>query len=140
MRKFVLDNNIILAYIRQSGPFMKAESILQLASDDAQLIISVVTIGEIRVLSQRNGWGQKKVEMLNRFFEETLLVVDISIGAPELLDAYVDIDVSSTNSGRKMSKNDLWIAATAKVTNATLVTTDGDFDHLNGLHVQLAKI
>ena len=32
---------------------------------------------------------------------------------------------------RNMSKNDLWIAATAYVTNATLVTTDKDFDHLN---------
>lgn len=29
-----------------------------------------------------------------------------------------------------MGKNDLWIAATASVTGATLLTTDGDFDHL----------
>ena len=29
-----------------------------------------------------------------------------------------------------MGKNDLWIAATAKATGATLLTTDKDFDHL----------
>lgn len=29
-----------------------------------------------------------------------------------------------------MGKNDLWIAATAYVTGATLLTTDADFDHL----------
>jgi len=30
-----------------------------------------------------------------------------------------------------MGKNDLWIAATAHVTGATLLTTDKDFDHLD---------
>jgi tRNA(fMet)-specific endonuclease VapC len=32
-----------------------------------------------------------------------------------------------------MKHNDLWIAATAVATGATLVTTDKDFDHLEGL-------
>ena len=30
-----------------------------------------------------------------------------------------------------MGKNDLWIAACAKATGATLLTTDKDFDHLD---------
>lgn len=138
MRKFVLDTNIILAYIRQSTTFQNAENLLRLTADDAQLIVSVVTVGEIRVLAHRNGWGEKKIAQLNRFFEETLLVLDVNIGAPELINAYVEIDGFS--NGRSMGKNDLWIAATAVVTDATLVTTDGDFDHLKGSPIQLAKI
>ncbi len=39
-----------------------------------------------------------------------------------------------------MGKNDLWIAATAYVTGASLMTTDGDFDHLNGVYLDLIKI
>jgi predicted nucleic acid-binding protein len=35
-----------------------------------------------------------------------------------------------------MKQNDLWIAATAVATGATLVTTDKDFDHLNGLWLE----
>ncbi len=31
-----------------------------------------------------------------------------------------------------MGKNDLWIAATANATGALLLTTDKDFDHLDG--------
>jgi tRNA(fMet)-specific endonuclease VapC len=31
-----------------------------------------------------------------------------------------------------MGKNDLWIAACAKASGASLLTTDKDFDHLNG--------
>jgi tRNA(fMet)-specific endonuclease VapC len=64
--------------------------------------------------------------------------VDVSSGAPELLDAYVEIDCFS--KGRSMGKNDLWIAATAKVTGATLVTSDGDFDHLGNVYFPLAKV
>lgn len=31
-----------------------------------------------------------------------------------------------------MGKNDLWIAATASAIDATLITSDKDFDHLDG--------
>lgn len=70
MRKFVLDTNIILAYIRQSTTFQNAENLLRLTADDAQLIVSVVTVGEIRVLAHRNGWGEKKIAQLNRFLKK----------------------------------------------------------------------
>lgn len=138
MRKFVLDTNIVLAYIRQSPQYLNAESRLNLTADDAQLIVSVVTVGEIRVLAQRNGWGEKKTAQLDSFIEQTLFIVDVSSGAPELLDAYVEIDCFS--KGRSMGKNDLWIAATAAVTGASLVTTDGDFDHLGDVFFQIAKV
>lgn len=32
-----------------------------------------------------------------------------------------------------MGKNDLWISATAAALEATLITIDYDFDHLNGV-------
>jgi tRNA(fMet)-specific endonuclease VapC len=138
MRRFLLDTNLIVAFIRQSKPFEKANKLLDLMSDDAQLIVSVVTIAEINVLAKRNNWGSQKLADLNRFFDETLFVVDISVGAPELLDAYVEIDCFS--KGRSMGKNDLWVAATAMVTDATLVTTDKDFDHLKDSFIKLANI
>jgi len=34
-----------------------------------------------------------------------------------------------------MGENDIWIAATAKVTGAVLLTTDKDFDHLHGKYL-----
>jgi predicted nucleic acid-binding protein len=37
-------------------------------------------------------------------------------------------------SARNMGKNDLWIAATALATKATLITTDKDFDHLQNIY------
>jgi len=39
-----------------------------------------------------------------------------------------------------MGKNDIWIAATAKVLNVTLLTTDNDFNHLKDKFIKLEKI
>jgi predicted nucleic acid-binding protein len=57
-------------------------------------------------------------------------LVWIDINDPEVLQAYADIDFLSRSVGRRMGKNDAWIAAATKVTGATLLTTDTEFDHL----------
>jgi tRNA(fMet)-specific endonuclease VapC len=41
---------------------------------------------------------------------------------------------------RKMGKNDLWIAATTAIYNATLLSTDNDFTHLDGVFITFEKI
>jgi predicted nucleic acid-binding protein len=43
-------------------------------------------------------------------------------------------------SARNMGKNDLWIAATASTLNIPLLTTDNDFDHLNGVFLEVKKV
>ncbi len=64
-----------------------------------------------------------------------------------LLERYAEIDAFSqgrleekplTGSSRNMGKNDLWIAATASVLNATLITTDKDFQHLHTHFLEVA--
>lgn len=77
--------------------------------------------------------------------------LDIEHNNHNLLDAYVTIDAFSQRkiaapngqflgtSSRNMGKNDLWIAATAYVLNAALVTTDDDFDHLHDIFFKVEK-
>jgi predicted nucleic acid-binding protein len=43
-------------------------------------------------------------------------------------------------SARNMGKNDLWIAATASVLKAKLLTTDRDFDHLDSEFLEVIYI
>ena len=68
-----------------------------------------------------------------------------------IIDAYAKIDAYSQGklaskplplnmSARNMGKNDIWIAATAHVTQATLLTTDKDFNHLAGYFIDLQYI
>lgn len=48
--------------------------------------------------------------------------------APFLLDTNI---LLACLRGKALGKNDLWIAAAAKVSGATLLTTDPDFDILH---------
>jgi len=38
-----------------------------------------------------------------------------------------------------MGKNDIWIASTASVPDVDLLTSDKDFEHLDGACIRLAK-
>jgi tRNA(fMet)-specific endonuclease VapC len=78
-------------------------------------------------------------------------VPHIDINHDAVLQSYAEIDAFSQGkltsknlpvgmSARNMGKNDLWIAATASVLNATLLTTDDDFDHLNGVFLTVIVI
>ena len=54
----------------------------------------------------------------------------------DVVETYAEIDNYSKRNGVPMGKNDLWIAATAAVTGARLLTTDKDFDHLDGVYLE----
>ena len=49
-----------------------------------------------------------------------------------ILGHYADIDSYCVSKGIKIGDNDTWIAATAAATGALLLTTDKDFDPLDG--------
>ncbi len=77
-----------------------------------------------------------------------MFIIDINENDDSLMDAYTKIDAYSQGnldgeplgmSARNMGKNDLWITASAYVANADLITTDGDFDHLNGKWITVHK-
>jgi tRNA(fMet)-specific endonuclease VapC len=57
----------------------------------------------------------------------------VSIDDSEIIRAYAVIDAHSQRTGQPLGKNDAWIAATASVTGARLLTTDKDFDRLDPL-------
>lgn len=112
---------------------------------DFTVIISIVTAAELYALATKNNWGDKRITALTNFLD-ALVIVDISDW--RLVDLYAQIDAFSQNklphtnqfSARNMGKNDLWIAATAALTKATLLTSDHDFDHLAGEMIELETI
>ena len=93
-------------------------------------LVSSVTEGELRSLALQFAWGaDKRRDLQDRLDRLAILPLDF----PGVMEAYARIDHASRRMGRRMGKNDLWIAATAHATNARLLTTDQDFDHLNGI-------
>lgn len=125
---FLLDTNIFLACTRQSSPISHlVESTYNLSRLINVPLISVITKGEILAIALRNGWQQKRRDTLLVLYAN---LVPVNIDRDELVEAYAEIQVYSQRQGRPMGENDVWIAATARVTQATLLTTDTDFDHL----------
>ena len=127
--QYLLDTNILLAYVRWQALARYIEATYQLGTRQPAPVISVVSEAEIRVLAAQNQWGTFKKRMLEEKIMDFLTVIPIPY--KEVLAAYVEIDDYSRRQGRVMGKNDVWIAATARVEQATILTTDRDFDHLH---------
>ena len=124
---YLLDTNILVHFVRASRLWTRIRGKYGLLTADPTPLLSVVSHGELRSLSMRRRWAGRKLDQLEfglGFFRMQ------TIDAPDVIRAYALIDSFSASMGIKMGKNDVWIAATAAVTGATLLTTDRDFDHL----------
>lgn len=139
MKFYLLDTNILLVHLRKPDYLQQLYKQLSIRPAESLILLSVVSVAELRSLARRRGWGGRRLQAMENFFTGAS-IIDISVEDQQLLNAYVDIDVHSIEIGRKMSKNDLWIAATANVAGAALITADGDFDHLNGNSLNVIKI
>ncbi len=143
---YVFDTNILVHYIRESAIMADVEDKIDPFSEANETWISAVSIGEIRSFAMQSKWGQKRISRLEELLQK-LLISEVNI--EELHHRYAEIDAFSQGkhptlvasfSARNMGKNDLWIAATASLLEATLLTTDSDFEHLNGKFLALKRM
>lgn len=132
-RLVLFDTNILVRTIRRDALGTLAAADALAMSPTERPLISVVTVGEIKSFAHRLQWGARKLADLDKLLRE-LVVVDIN--AAPILDRYAEIDSWSQGQGKTLGKNDLWIAATASVTRAVLLTTDADFDPLHEVYLE----
>lgn len=125
---YLLDTNILIHFVRADAVWASVRQRYSLFAIEPKPLISVVTAGELRSFAYQRQWGPARVEQMEfclGYFDE------VFIDARPLVDAYAVIDAHLQNRGVSLGKNDLWIAATAVVTGARLLTTDRDFDPLD---------
>lgn len=140
----LLDTNILIGLVRSKNP----KSLLKYLNPDNQLLyISVATEAEIKSFSVKSNWGANRLNKLDEVLDY-VIIVDI---VQSYVNVYAQIDSFSQrlnpaftnynfNTPRNMGKNDLWIASLAALLGLTLVTTDSDFDHLNGIFFDVRRI
>jgi len=143
---YLLDTNILVTYVRDTAVTHRLENQLNLLNGENNLIISVVSMGEIRSIAKQNNWGNRKIKKLENIIKD-FLITDINVET--IIERYAEIDAYSqgklegeevTFSARNMGKNDLWIAATASMFDLELITTDKDFEHLSPKYLNLKCI
>lgn len=128
-QELLLDTNVVLELLRKSPAGQRIDREFSLSGELGRNLICVVTAGELLALARRFGWGTAKIDLLTATLNE-LVVLDINDAV--VWKAYAEIAEFTVRSGRTMGQNDLWIAATARAYDVPLLTTDRDFDHLNG--------
>lgn len=143
--RYVLDTNIILTYLRKHPFWYRLEETFGFFEDGNYVVIPSIVIGELRSLAIQNSWGPNRRAEMEELISEFVPFFRL---AEDAINRYAEIDAFSQGrlpgrrldcSARNMGKNDLWIAAVASTLNATLITTDGDFDHLNNRFLNVAR-
>jgi tRNA(fMet)-specific endonuclease VapC len=148
MQKFVLDTGVVLGYIRAAGYAEYIEKKYAPFALPNIPLISVVSKGEIYSLAKQFGWAGGKLKVLDELLRK-MATVDIS--HDQIIQRYSEIDafslgkdkarpLRSGQTARVMRKNDLWIAATASVLNAALLTIDHNFEHLSSVFLNVIYI
>lgn len=136
--RYTLDTNVLLFYVRDDETRRFIEENYAPFSKDNESIISIVSVAEIMVLASANNWGDRKLKLVQRLIDK-LVIVEVSY--QDIIGSYIEIEQFNRNfhptkkrsgSHVNMGKNDVWIAATAMVTESKLITADKDFAHLDG--------
>ncbi|WP_437967185.1 type II toxin-antitoxin system VapC family toxin [Sorangium sp. So ce260] len=129
----LLDTVVVLHLVRGNETGGRIDAAMGLSARAERPFISIITVGEALGFAQYRGWGPDKTERLRAYLEQ---FVAIDINDEAVFEAYAAMHAYLVRNGRKLSDNDVWIAACARATSATLVTTDKDFDPLHGEFIQ----
>jgi tRNA(fMet)-specific endonuclease VapC len=144
--KYLIDTNILLALLRDGEKSVQIETDYDLFGNEHTLFISSVSKGEMKSISIQNKWGKPRLLQYENLLQRFIVV---PVESEDLIDRYAEIDafsqgrheaLKSNFSARNMGKNDLWIAATASVLSAKLLTTDADFLHLENVFLELETV
>jgi predicted nucleic acid-binding protein len=145
---YLLDTGIVLGFVRGAAYAAYTERKYSVNQPPNVSLLSVVSRGELYSLAIQLGWGIQKRQSLEHLL---LQIPQVDINKDPIIQRYAEIDAYSQGkdltqrlpqglTSRNMGKNDLWIAATASVLNASLLTIDKDFDHLNGQFLDVIYI
>ncbi|HEX3966374.1 MAG TPA: type II toxin-antitoxin system VapC family toxin [Edaphobacter sp.] len=134
-RSYVLDTSALLNLLRGRELGELIDRTFRLREAPYLHTLSVVTHAELWVLIDRNKWREDKKSIVERVLQE---FVTVDVAGSLIVSAYRRVEAAS--AGIAMGKNDIWIAATAVITGLPIVTTDKDFNHLNGKLIDVQYI
>ncbi len=100
----------------------------------SELILSFMTVAELRMGAISAGWGGRRRVLLEQFMQRFQLVYADN----DLCTVWARIRADARAAGRALSPQDAWIAATALALDAPLATNNRrDFEHVQRLRLLL---
>lgn len=144
--KLLLDTNIFVHMGRSFDLAERIDTDHRIFDYGHELLTSFVCVGEINAIIHKARYGEARQFRVKKLLKKVAI---LEISYEPILKFYEEIDAFSEGkhqsrkgdfSANPMGKNDLWIAATAAAFDLTLVTTDKDFNHLEGHFIDLKHI
>ena len=124
--RVLLDTNIVIAL------FAKEAVVQQRLAAADEVFVSSIVVGELYYGAQKSSRVETNLARVNTFAAaNTILVCDTATA-----QYYGTIKNQLRAKGHPIPENDLWIAATARQHQLTLVTRDGHFQAVEGLLVE----
>jgi predicted nucleic acid-binding protein len=120
----LLDTSVLVA--AEAGRPLRAEALPESAA------ISIVTVGELRagILAAPDVQSRdRRLSTLERISATTILSLDQRVA-----QTWAGMRAYLAASGKGVSGNDLWIAATAAAAGMPVITQDRDFHALSGVN------
>jgi tRNA(fMet)-specific endonuclease VapC len=128
--RFLLDTNICIQIRRRRPPGVLAR-FQRLKS--GEVVLSVITYGEFMYGVEKSQFREQAARQLSELIG-LLPVMDLP---PRAGESYAAMRAALEARGEMIGNNDLWIAAHAKATGLTLVTSnEREFRRIPGLKVQ----
>ncbi len=128
---YLLDTNAVSALMRAD---IRMASWLSSIGADDQVAICTITRGEVLFGLKRLAMGRRRTELETKA-AKLFAILPCEPLTPAAADRYASVKTSQQRRGLPLDENDLWIAATALVMGATLVSRDSDFQAVEGLVV-----
>jgi predicted nucleic acid-binding protein len=98
----------------------------------AELIVSFMTLAEMRQGALDANWGPRKCAVLETYLADFSVLHSDSL----LCSTWAAVRNQSTQKGRRIGSADAWIAATALVLSAPLVTNNPkDYRYIDNLQL-----
>jgi predicted nucleic acid-binding protein len=103
----------------------------------SELVLSFMTLAEMRQGALDANWGPRKLDLLEAYLADFSVLHSDSL----LCSTWAEVRNESGRKGHQMSAADAWIAATAFVLSAPLVTNNPrDYRHLDKLQLVTAGV
>lgn len=117
----ILDTSVVVDVARNNRSGHAILETYSLRNRADRPLISIITTGEMLGIAKAQAWSSDKTRVLHELLSE---FVKLEL-TPEVIEAYADLVALCRQQNHTMGQqNDMWIAATAKVTGAVLLTGD----------------
>ena len=117
LERLVVDTSVVSLFIKLPPDTRALDYLPHL--EGKQLIISFMTLAELRRWSIERGWGTRRQAWLERYLSQNYTV---HYADDALCREWAEIVVAARRAGREIDTADAWIAATAVAQRLPLAT------------------